>query len=249
MKFASWYKVRSAAKDRISLAWYLVFLAIAPCAFTETSPEQALPLKPGNYWVYTGTVSWSCNVPGHPGHVCRKQIVWKSEIVEEQARGSLRAYLVNGSFDDLPWYAPGTKPHRYLWIVYANRFYTLHADADLLRRFHDPKDAMVDLIEKEQPVLQFPLQPGQCARELKPESGQVGDSSYCWYVEKKESRQVKVASYNPDPKQAVWSVVYRTAPDDEELKFAPGVGFVAFDYSHHGTVSEAHVQLTDIRLR
>jgi hypothetical protein len=236
-------------KNFFSFTVFFAILATPACARAQTRIERSLRLKPGNYWVYKGTVAWSCSAAGHPDHVCRKPIFWKSEILEQQARGSLKAYLVNGSFDDLPWYTPGKKPDRYLWVVYANRFYTLRADDDLARRLHDPQDSLLSLLEKEQPVLQFPLQTGRCTEELKPEEPrQRNDLMYCWHVVKQQAAKIR-RSNGRSNRQAVWTAMYQTGPDDERLKFVPGMGFISFDYNHHGTASEAHVHLAKARLR
>ncbi|HKT49117.1 MAG TPA: hypothetical protein VJV96_02410 [Candidatus Angelobacter sp.] len=236
-------------KTLFSLSLYLAVLAIPHYLAAQVPIERSLRLNPGNYWVYKGTVAWSCPVASHPDRVCRKEIFWKSEIVEEQTRPNLKAYLVHGSFDDLSWYVPGKQPDHYLWLVYGNRFYTLRADQDMIRRFHDSTDTLLSLIEKEQPTLQFPLQTGQCTQELKPEEPrQRKDLLYCWHFEKQNAGPVKFAS-SKSQKRSVWSAIYQTMPDEEVLKFASGVGFTSFDYSHHGTAAEAHVQLAHAHLR
>jgi hypothetical protein len=216
----------------------------------ESEPiEMQLRLKTGNYWVYRGTVEWTyvshVELPARSG---KKQITWKSEIVEEIDRGPLKAYVVVGSFDDLPWYEPGKKPGKYLWIVYENRFYTRALDADTLARVRDITDPLVSLIERDQPVLQFPLSLNRCTTELKPEEPKRDDLNYCWYIAEKIRRRAGIQDL-PFSLTEVWTAEYKTMPDYQALSFAPGTGFVAFDFSHHGTLSEAHVKLVEAHLR
>src|SRR5439155_13919912 len=113
-----------------------------------------------------GTVEWTDHA--RQARITKKQITWKIEILEEVEHGGLRAYLVNGSFDDLPWYEPGREPGEYLWIVYQDRFFTRVLDGVLLGRFHDATDPLVDVIEQDEPVLQFPLHLDSCTQALKP---------------------------------------------------------------------------------
>ena len=211
--------------------------------------EMQLRLKTGNYWIYQGIVEWTYVSHGEqPARFGKKEITWKSEIVEEIDHGLLKAYIVSGSFEDLPWYEPGKKPGKYLWIVYKNRFYTRTLDPETLTRVRDKADALVTLIESDQPVLQFPLQLNRCTSELKPDQPARDDLNYCWYVAGKTRRGVRSSGVPPSPAE-IWTANYRTMPDFQALSFAPGTGFVAYDFSHHGTLSEAHVKLVEAHLR
>jgi hypothetical protein len=211
-------------------------------AVAQQAPEAQLRLKPGNYWVYAGQIAWSDVTTKTYSRT--KAITWKTQIVEEVTRGPLKAYLVRGSFDDLAWPEPGDKPDAYhLWVVYRNRFYSLVADKDLLRRFRNPKDSLISAVVKEEPVLQFPARLNQCTVEVQPEEPRDRqDMMYCWHLEQKRMRKLKAAGVSADP-VAEWTAWYRTNPDHQILGFAPGIGIISYDFSHHGSVSEAHVKL------
>jgi hypothetical protein len=221
------------------------------CAFVHAYAQQdasgQLRLGTGNYWVYTGTVLWAD--PGEPVRTHTQQITWKIEVLEQKQHGELQAYLVNGSFDDLPGYQPGKEPARYLWIVYRNRFFTLKLDPRLLQRFHDASDPLVDVVQQEQPVLQFPLKLSTCTEPLQPDSAPARDDLfYCWHLEEHSSSVLAISGV-PHRSAIVWAAWYRSMPDHQILAFAPGVGFVAYDFSHHGTPSEAHVKLSEAHLK
>jgi len=210
--------------------------------------EQELRLKAGNYWVYRGTVEWTY-VDTTPPQFGKKRITWKSEILEETARGDLKAFLVQGSFFDLPWYEPDTRPGQYIWIVYRDRFYSIAVDPEILARFHDARDSLIDLVLAEEPILQAPLHLGRCTVGLKPtEPRQRPDLRYCWYLENRRKQNFDVIGPAHNLK-TVWTARYQTLPSHEILGFAPGIGFVSFDFSHHGTLSEAHVKLVKARLQ
>ena len=229
--------------------WCLGLSAGSQLAAGSQTVEMQLRLKTGNYWVYRGEVQWTYLSHGEqPARFGKKQITWKSEIVEEIDRGILKAYVVNGSFDDLPWFEPDKKPGKYLWIVYENRFYTRALDADTQARVRDVTDPLVSLIESDQPVLEFPLRLNRCTTELKPEEPKRDDLNYCWYIAEKTRRRAGIQDV-PFSLTEVWTAHYKTTPDYQALSFAPGTGFVAYDFSHHGTLSEAHVKLAEAHLR
>jgi hypothetical protein len=223
---------------------------IAICAAIQLDAQQPLDsqlrLKPGNYWIYAGTVAWS-DVTTKTFSRSRK-ITWKTEILEEVSRGELKAYLVKGAFADLSWYEPGEKVGQYLWIVYKDRFYSLAMDPDLLRRFRDPEDSLISVVLEEEPIVQTPLQLNQCTVALHPEESDRQDMMYCWYMEDKGPRKLAAAKVAPGP-FTVWTAWYRSNPEHHILGFAPGVGIISYDFSHHGSVSEAHVKLIEAHLQ
>jgi hypothetical protein len=38
-----------------------------------------------------------------------------------------------------------------------------------------------------------------------------------------------------------------TNPDDTELEFVPGIGFISYRYHHHGTVADTEMGLVEFR--
>lgn len=210
--------------------------------------KDQLRLKPGNYWVYSGTVEWTY-INTTPPRFGKKHIRWKTEILEESIRGDLKAFLVRGSLFDLAWYEPDTEPSQHFWILYRDRFFSIASDAQMLARFHDTKDSLVDLVLDQDPLLQVPLRLGRCTLAIKPpEPRQRPDLRYCWYLESRR-RQTFKATGIPHNLNTVWSARYQTLPEHEILGFSPGVGFVSFDFSHHGTLAEAHVKLIEAHLQ
>jgi hypothetical protein len=213
----------------------------------QQAPEAQLGLKVGNYWIYGGRVAWS-DVTAKNAYDAKK-ISWKTEILESTIRGELKAYLVRGSVTDLAWYEPEDKPGmQSLWIIYRNRFYILGADKGLLRRFHDSKDSLVSLVTEEEPVLQFPLRLNQCTTELKPEEPRDrNDLMYCWHMERRRIGKLSTSGVPQSP-VVQWTAWYRTNPDHQILGFAPGIGITSYDFSHHGSIYEAHVKLVSAHL-
>jgi hypothetical protein len=220
----------------------------------QEHPELQLRLKAGNAWIYQGVVEWTeASTPEEqarnaPPRFGKKQITWKTEIVEQINKGDLKAYVVNGSFENLSWYEPGKdSSEQYLWIVYRDRFFSLLLTEDLMQRLRDPNDSLISAVVSEEPVLEFPLRETTCTVAIEPREVRKFDNGfYCWYVEHKKETDIRVAGVGPI--RDVWLAWYRSNPDHQILGFAPGVGFVSYDFSHHGTLSEAHVKLVEARL-
>jgi len=231
-----------------SLALSFMLMLLGGGAARAQQPlEDQLRLKTGNYWVYAGTVAWS-DVTAKNSYSAKK-ITWKTEILEKATRGNLKAYRVRGSFADLSWYEPEDKPGQYLWIIYQNRFYSLALNSDLLRRFHDPNDSLVSAVLDEEPVLQLPLRLNECTTELQPdEPRERDDKLYCWHMEKKQMGKVSARGVAENP-VTQWIAWYRTMPEHHVLGFAPGVGIISYDFSHHGSIYEAHVKLAEAHLQ
>jgi hypothetical protein len=237
--------VQMTALHKVILMTLLMLLAVP--AQAQQSLEQMLRLKPGNSWTYRGTAEWVAT--GQKSGTASKQITWKSEITEASVHGPLKAYLVHGSVSDLPWYEPGREPGDHLWIVYQDRFYQLPMEPALLNRFHDPNDTLLDLIDAEEPVIQLPLRQSECTAPLHAKEKQErSDLFYCWHFEEKKPQTIHVKGVRSQTADE-WQLWYRSNPDHQIWSLVPGIGFTAYDFSHHGTVSEVHVKLVEAHLK
>ena len=224
--------------------------SVTAWAQRDDSLASILRLKPGNYWIYSGNAeSYDPSKPGDPPSVLEFPVRWKVEILEETKRHDLRAYLVRGGFLDLAWFEKGRKRGDYLWIVYQDRFYVLQLRPDLLKAFNDPQASLVERIESEEPVIQLPLTVSQCAEPLQEKQERKRDDLfYCWHFEEKTKARLTATGLAPGDAE-VWKLWYRSNPDHQILGFVPHVGFVSYDFRHHGTPSAAHVKLVEAHLR
>jgi hypothetical protein len=64
------------------------------------------------------------------------------------------------------------------------------------------------------------------------------DTKYEWFVTSEE--KVKVPA---GPFDACYRIVYQTLPDTTARWICPGVGLVAYEYTHHGTIMHERVEL------
>jgi hypothetical protein len=229
-----------------TLALAIAVLAGTPLWAQRDDPlSSLLRLKPGNYWVYRGTAESGTG----PDSVHKFPVRWRIEILEETVHDELHAYLVRGGFLDLAWFEKGREPKEYLWISYRDRFYSLETNEDLLKRFRDPDASLLEQIETEQPLIQLPLRLGECAQPLRDSSQTKRDDLfYCWHFEEKSQSRLSATGLATRTGQA-WQLWYRSMPDHQIIGFVPNVGFISYDFSHHGTPSAAHVKLIEAHLQ
>ena len=230
----------------LSFAWTVLLTCVLAAAPVSTSqPQDILRLKPGNYWVYQGQAEW-VDASG-PDGIGKSHLTWKMEVLEEVDHGDVKAFLIKGSVLDLPWYQPGLEPGLSVWLFYQSRLFA--TDEFDLARFRDPKDPLTDVLKaqkQEDPILDFPLQTKRCARALYAQPVRA-DHMYCWYAEMSREKGVKVGD-NSFSNVDVWTAAFRTNPDHQILTFADGIGITGYDYSHHGTTSEVHLKLAEVKL-
>jgi len=229
----------------MSFAWMILSCAFPMAPAPTSQPQDILRLKPGNYWVYQGEAEWA-DASAANG-IAKSHIRWKTEVLEEVDHGETKAYLVKGSVLDLPWYQPGQEPALSVWLFYQGRLFT--TDQFDVARFRNPEDSLTDVLnaqKQEDPILDFPLQTKHCARALYAQQVRA-DHMYCWYAEMSREKAVKVGD-NSFSNVDVWTAAFRTNPDHQILTFADGIGITGYDYSHHGTTSEVHLKLAEVKL-
>jgi hypothetical protein len=119
----------------------------------------------------------------------------------------------------------------------------------LLKRLHDPADTLLDLINTEEPMIQLPLRQSECTTPLhEEEKRERTDLFYCWHFEEKQSKAIHIKGVRSQTADE-WQLWYRSNPEHEIWALVPEIGFTAYDYSHHGSISEVHVKLIEAHLK
>jgi hypothetical protein len=84
----------------------------------------------------------------------------------------------------------------------------------------------------------LPFRPGE-TWGADPDTAPRDDNFYEWAVEGQGDITVPAGKY-----KGCYSIIFRTLPDHEIKDICPGVGLVADEYEHHGTLDEHRVELT-----
>ena len=68
---------------------------------------------------------------------------------------------------------------------------------------------------------------------------------YCWIVESEGKKNLEGISGEKSRSAPVFTISYRTNPDDTQIELSPGIGIIAYRYHHHGTTATTDVRLAD----
>jgi hypothetical protein len=235
----------------LTLALLSVFACSpSPQATTAIQPTGTLitddyfPLTVGTYWIYEGTVTWTVEA-----QVEEKAIQWKMEVVEvipAAHNNGVTAYVLKGHPRDLAWYEEGKERSDYLIIRSGqSRFY--YANIDVLPRLSDKDDNLYNLVEDNKLFLDIPLVPQKKFCEA--DHITMYDGGYCWIVgEENQVEPGNIRGLETSVKLTEYGIWKGTQPDDEYVGFIPGVGISRYRYNHHGTISQANVELVEFHL-
>jgi hypothetical protein len=218
-------------------------------AASRTTPEGDanqwfLPLTPGTYWVYTGTVTSSSNesnaVQDVTTHV---SITTKVEKVYQKPE--LTAAVISGYPGDLDWSNGQVEPKPSLLIETRKHEVFLNAlppDFDYAKLEKDAA-ALSKLMPEDNLLFRWPLKRGMKFGDA--ESVKREDDSYCWVV--LEERRSKLESIKGLSPRTVDSFLlrYATNPDNTEMEISPGIGILSYEYHHHGTTADTSLHLVE----
>jgi len=206
--------------------------------------EPIFPTEKGTYWIYEGTVEWT---HVNSNKTSSEKLRWKMEVVETVERAGVTATLFKGDPSDLAWYSPETTRGDWLLVQAGNRFYLLndHRAWQLLQALKGlsaSEDAR-RLLDEQDIWFVLPLKPGK--KFCEPEQEQREDTFYCWFVEKEALVHLTNVKGVPSAGYREYKLAFRTNPDHQFVGLVPGIGVSSYDYSHHGSVAEAHVRLVE----
>jgi len=77
------------------------------------------------------------------------------------------------------------------------------------------------------------------------ESVRRDDAHYCWVVATQETKELAEIKGFPGRSAEVSVLRYITNPDDTKIEISPGIGILAYQYHHHGTVAETSLSLVE----
>ena len=73
------------------------------------------------------------------------------------------------------------------------------------------------------------------------------DGWYCWRVEAREVKPIRVEGVPRAKGEVVFTVAFRTNPSHELFEIVPGIGIVRYEFEHHGTVASSDVRLIEFK--
>ena len=215
------------------------------CAHAQASEtaQGSFPLSQGTMWTYAGLVRWT-----HAGtnEVSETKVIWKTEVLRVIHRNGLSVAVIRGFPGDLDWSDGRPTPGDSLIIrSVQDRFYIISSDnsADALRRLDDAKDSLSGLLSDDNLFFGLPIKAG--SKFCDADGMARPDGMYCWVVGAPQRHSLVGVRGAATREATAYTVEYRTAPDDTEFVFVPGIGVVGYEYHHHGTVADTVLKLAE----
>ena len=204
-----------------------------------------IPLETGNRWTYEGKIETT--LVGS-STVFTTNICWVMEVVDSMKSTNAEAAVVHGFLNELPWYEPGQAPGFCVLLNVSNRVYKFEAQNEkearsILQDVMNQSGKFSAEMEDFNELLVLPLAKGsRWGSDTEREDGR-----YCWCVEKAQSSKLRIKGYSGNTLPLVYTLAYRTNPEDVLLEIAAGLGITRCVYVHHGTVASVDVRLVSFK--
>ncbi len=204
-----------------------------------------MPLTPGTYWVYRGTVDWTdpqtdkIAQTGVTLKMTVQRVIQKPEFAIAVLSGFPRDLdLANAEVAPMPWLLIETTRHE----IYLD---SLPPDFDYAK-LEQNAAALHKLLSEDNLLFRWPLKKGLKFGDA--ESLQREDGQYCWVVSGQQKKDLRgIQGLSPHAAE-VFILRYATNPDDTEYELSPGIGILSYQYHHHGTVADTSLTLVEFHL-
>ncbi len=210
-----------------------------------TNPLNPFPGAAGSYWVYEGLVLYQ---PPNNAPPRREKVRWRMSIARVLHRDGATALILRGFPGDLNWSDGNVLPSESMFVQTDDGdYYQIESESkSLVQEFTDTRVDVEPLLDKGELWFRWPITEG-----AQPGGGNCperGDQMYCWVLRK--ARGVSLGDVKGASTSAgtVYSLDYRTMPDNIHIELASGVGIVEYEYHHHGTVADTVLHLVEVHL-
>jgi hypothetical protein len=201
-----------------------------------------MPLAPGAYWLYRGTVTWSDQQTEKEAHA---DVTLKMTVEKVIQKPDFTIAILSGFPRDLDWATAEVAPMP--WLLIETKRHEIYLDSlppdfDYARLDQDPA-SLSKFLSEENLLFRWPLKKGLKFGDA--ESLQREDGEYCWVVteqQKKNLGEIKGVALQP---AEVSLLRYATNPDDTQYELSPGIGILSYEYHHHGTVADTSLALVE----
>ncbi len=222
----------------------IVGLAAISGSHGKQSAADPFPMKEGASWVYHGTVRW---YDMQAQKTVTTNVTSRSEVIRVIRRNGLEAIIIKGFPADFNWSEGNAPANRWLFVRTEDDqlhwFTDNHEIEERLERLDNPRDFLQGMWTDDDLLLQLPPRKGMKFCDV--ESKARTDDLYCWVVVSEREVSLNDVKGLKPGKRTAFLLQYVTLPDDTELEFVPGVGFISYQYHHHGTVAETEMTLIE----
>ena len=208
----------------------------------QPESDLFLPLTPGTWWLYRGTVTWSdpqTETEAQSNVTLKmtvRKVIQKPEFTIAILSGFPRDLdWATGEVGEMPWLLIETKRHE----VFLD---SLPPDFDYAK-LEKEGTSFDKLLSEDNLLFRWPLKKGMKFGDA--ESLRRDDDHYCWVVATQETRKLADIKGLFSQAAEVFLLRYLTNPDDTEMEVSPGIGILSYRYHHHGTVADTSLALVE----
>jgi len=209
------------------------------------------PLTKGSYWIYDVSTKWTADSDGD----VNKEFVWKMEVLDTAVYKDITAVHLNGFPSEFDWYNEEYSEMSDYTIItdipenWPPEFYLLKG-TDAFEQIKNKEELAEGLINNDNLWFDFPL-------IFEKTWGYVGgkeitrsDNYYQWYVKSEFlSNLDEIKGVMPTIiADKEYELMFYTLPAHRTINFVPGLGITGYTYVHHGTTSEAYLELIEVNI-
>lgn len=243
MRLANKVSVPSAIAGVSLIIALLALLSTSLTAAQQSaSEEHFLPLNPGTWWLFRGTVQW---FDFDTGKRATTNASIKMQVEKVIQKPGFTLAVISGFPGDLDWSNGQVDPKPLLLIeTWRHEIFLDEIPPDFDYSKLEKDAPFLDKVLSEGNLLfSWPLKKGMKFGDA--ESVQRPDDRYCWVVATQRRRTLKGIKGVPPKPLEVFLLQYVTNPEDTQMELSPGIGIVSYQYHHHGSVANTSLALVE----
>jgi hypothetical protein len=208
----------------------------------SASVEHFLPLNPGTWWRFRGTVQW---FDFETDKRVTTNAFIKMQVEKVIQKPEFTLAVISGFPGDLDW-SNGQVDSKPLLLIETRRHEIfldeIPPDFDYSKLETDAP-SLDKLLSEDNLLFRWPLKKGMKFGDA--ESVQRTDDRYCWVVATQQRKVLKGIKGVPPKQLEVFLLQYVTSPEDTQMELSQGIGIVSYQYHHHGTVANTSLTLVE----
>jgi hypothetical protein len=247
MRLARRVSVPSAIAGVSLLIALLAILSTSLTAAQQSAcAEHFLPLDPGTWWLYRGTVQW---FDFETGKRATTNASIKMQVEKVMQKPEFTLAVISGFPGDLDWSNGQADPEPWLLIetrrqeIFVGQIPPDFDYSTLESKLEKDSPFLVKFLSEDNLLFRWPLEKGMKFGDA--ESVQRPDDRYCWVVATQRRAILKGVKGVPAKPLEVFLLQYVTNPEDTQMELSPGIGIVSYQYHHHGSVADTSLTLVE----
>jgi hypothetical protein len=215
---------------------------VDPAQDPPTNTELFMPLAAGTFWLYRGTVDWT---DPQTDKTVQTSVTLKMTVQKVIPKPEFTIAVLSGFPRDLDWASAEVEPMP--WLLIETKRHEIYLDSlppdfDYAKLQKDAA-SLDKFLAEDNLLFRWPLKKGQKFGDA--ESLRREDGEYCWVVMDQQKKNLGDIKGLASQAAEVFLLRYATNPDDTQYEISPGIGFLSYEYHHHGTVADTSLTLVE----